>query len=61
MNRAFYYLPMPKIRPKLNKSAFSALADPEIASQIIAATDPIHLERARRDCASFRERACNEP
>jgi hypothetical protein len=54
--RAVYYLPMPKIKPKLTASPFLALANPEISAKLIEACDPSCLERLRGDSNRFATR-----
>ena len=52
VDRAVFYLPMPKKTTALKVTEFAALADPEVAARLIqavdsAATDPARLERVR--------------
>ena len=47
VDRAVYYLPMPKKTSKLKVTEFAALADPEVAARVVQATDATRLDRAR--------------
>ena len=47
VDRAVYYLPMPKKTSKLKVTEFAALADPDVAARVVQATDATRLDRAR--------------
>lgn len=56
VNRAVEYLPISNKRSTLRTSPFSALAVPEIASQLVTATAPKYLEEAQNECIHFPNR-----
>jgi hypothetical protein len=51
VQRALCYLPMPQTKPKITVNHFAALADPEIADQLVRASNPAQLARVRGDAA----------
>jgi hypothetical protein len=56
VNRAVSYLPMPKKTSKLKISEFAALADPEMATRIVQASNAERLEKIRTDSKRFPSR-----
>jgi hypothetical protein len=57
VDRAIFYLQMPKKTPKLKVSGeFAALADPKIAACIVEASDAARLEHSRSNSESFPSR-----
>lgn len=56
VDRALYYLPMPKSKPKLNSNSFLALADLGLSSMLLGACDAAHLEGARAQAERFASR-----
>jgi hypothetical protein len=48
VNRAVFYLPMPKKTSTLKITEFAALAAPDLAARLVQASDAERVERARR-------------
>ena len=56
LNRAVEYLPMSSKISSIRTDAFSALAEPNIGSQLVAATPTEYLEHAKNECMHFPDR-----
>jgi hypothetical protein len=53
VNRAVYYLPMPKKTTKSKVTAFAALAVDHVANELIQSTDPTRLASVRADADRY--------
>lgn len=56
VNRAIFYLPMPKKTAKLKVREIAALADPEIAVRVVQSADATRLARARANAERYPSR-----
>ena len=56
VNRAVFYLPMPKKTSKLVATELAALAEPKMAARLVQATDVARLERVQADAERFPSR-----
>jgi hypothetical protein len=56
VNRAVFYLPMPKKTAKLKVTEIAALSDPEIAARVVQAADTARRARARSTAESYPSR-----
>lgn len=61
VNRAVFYLPMPKKTSKLVATDLAALAEPTLAARLVQATDVTRRERVRADAERFPSRTLPEP
>jgi hypothetical protein len=56
VNRAVFYLPMPRKTSRLKVTEFAVLAKPEIAERVVRMADPARLEHVRADVARHASR-----
>lgn len=56
VNRAVFYLPMPRKSSKLKVIEFAALAEPEMAARVVQAADSLRRERVRTDAERYPSR-----
>jgi hypothetical protein len=56
VDRAVFYLPMPKKTAKLKVTEFAAFADADVAQQVVRASDASRLERVRADAERYPSR-----
>jgi hypothetical protein len=56
VDRAIYYLPMPKKRTKLTVTGFAALAAGDVAERLVQNTDPTRLAGVRADAEQYATR-----
>ena len=56
VNRAVFYLPMPKKTSKLVATELASLAEPKMAAWLVQATDVARRERVRTDAERFPSR-----
>jgi hypothetical protein len=56
VDRAVFYLPMPKKTAKLSVTEFASFADADVARRIVRASDASRLERVRADAERYPSR-----